>query len=81
MRAYGFTWEECEALLGYNWSALRRAALREGAKVNYQPVCKEALARARELRATGLPWKVIGREVGQNYRTLKNYISRQNQGG
>lgn len=37
------------------------------------------LLKARELRAAGVPWKLVEREIGVNRQTLSRAIIKQNQ--
>lgn len=83
LRAQGKTWAGCGDALGLNGASLRSALARAGIKapgrLGAEPVATpERIARARELRAQGMCWKLIERQLGVSGSTLAKAISKLN---
>lgn len=81
----GHSWAECGELLGINGQSLRLAMVRNGVKVMPHRVgaktiaTPELKAKARELRAQGVCWKLIERQLGVSWGTLSSAIRREDQ--
>ena len=79
LRAYGFTWMQCEEMLGEKMHSLRAALMRAGVpmlgvKGRLVKATPELVLKARELRAQGMCWKLVERELGVNWLTLAYHV-------
>lgn len=78
LRKEGLPWEQCGEKLGVNYKSLRSAMGRKGIKAEGKPprlATPELVARARALRAQGVCWKLVERELGVNFKTLANRVA------
>lgn len=86
LRKAGFSWNECAAMMGEKMQSLRTALDRNGVPAfgqrgsggGVRKTPAEAVLKARELRAQGVCWKLIERELGINLNTLSTIIHREN---
>ncbi|CAB4149835.1 hypothetical protein UFOVP555_40 [uncultured Caudovirales phage] len=87
LREQGHSWGSCGEVLGVKPDSLRLAMLRKGVnpavpqssiRLARPGVRPELKAKARELRAQGMCWKLIERELGVNWETLAQAIHRDN---
>lgn len=84
LRASGLGWVDCGKAIGINGQSLRAAMRRAGIAATGVAIgptliaTPERMARAAELRAQGVCWKLIGRELGINSATLANAFWRMN---
>lgn len=88
LRDHGFTWRECGEMLGEKMDSLRGALIRAGVpmvgtKEGQENGCPkkatpELTAKARQLRAEGMCWKLIERTIGVNWKTIAWRIYAEN---
>lgn len=83
LRKYGFTWRECGEMLGEKMHSLRGSLIRAGVPMvggvgggDGRPVkaTPEMVLKARELRAQGVCWKLVERELDVSWLTLASSI-------
>lgn len=91
LREQGHSWASCGEVLGVKPDSLRLAMLRKGvnpcvpqskilvaAAGTHQIVATpERIAQARELRAQGMCWKLIERQMGVKGETLRRALVKQ----
>lgn len=83
LRKAGFSWNECADMLGEKMQSLRAALDRNGVPAygkrgGVKIVPDEAVLKARELRAQGMPWKRIEKQLGFNWLTIVGRIMVEN---
>lgn len=86
LRKAGFSWNECADMMGEKMQSLRAALDRNGVPSfgsrgsagGHTKTPPETVLRARELRAQGVCWKLVERELGVSFNTLAIIICREN---
>lgn len=74
MRKAGLPWSIIAQKLSYKARSLKQWAKDQGYEPQKVKASPENLAEAKELRAKGLCWKLVEREMGINWRTLSRAI-------
>lgn len=77
MRKAGLPWSIIAQKLSYKARSLKQWAKDHGYEPQKVKASPENLAKAKELRAKGLCWKLVEREMGINWRTLYRAIAIQ----
>lgn len=82
LRAQNVQWQHCGELLGVNHTslrgAMRRAGIDAGGPGRLVIATPELIDQARQLKAQGMRWKAIERQLGVSWVTLTSRISKQN---
>lgn len=84
LRDSGMSWADCGEALSVNPKTLKTVMLRSGIPLSPVPAGKpsvatpELKARARELRAQGVCWKLVERALGVSWRALSSAIHLEN---
>lgn len=74
MRKAGLPWSIIAQKLSYKARSLKQWAKDRGYEPQKVKASPANLARAKELRAKGVCWKLVEREMGINWRTLSRAI-------
>lgn len=74
MRKDGLPWPIIAQKLSYKARSLKQWAKDHGYEQQKVKASPENLAKAKDLRAKGLCWKMVEREMGINWRTLSRAI-------
>lgn len=78
MRKAGLPWSIIAQKLSYKTRSLKQWAKDHGYEPQKVKASPANLARAKELRAKGVCWKLVEREMGINWRTLYRAICVEN---
>lgn len=74
MRKAGLPWSIIAQKLSYKARSLKQWAKDHGYEPQKVKASPANLARAKELRAKGICWNLVEREIGINWRTLYRAI-------